>query len=173
MMDHKAFLFDWSAFEAELLPPIETALTLDDASGLVQFITANLTVLRDPYEGEPLAIGWHNLLSTGDVQQCADFALTKYYDPTADIGLGESWITLHELIGREIAAPISPLLGRTIGPKGHPFDPGRMGSYFQDPQDVRRSRGAIESLPPIRGIDKAIRMLDAAIVGRRGLYITF
>src|SRR5262245_21828213 len=137
MMEHKAFLFAYEPFDAELRPLLEDDLRNHNYRKVRAFALANLDTPRDPYEGEPLRADWESLIETRDTHQYGDFALTKYYDPIADIGLGQSWEGLQELIEGEV--PRSPLLGSTIGPIGEPFDPGKMGSYFQNPGDVTRN----------------------------------
>src|ERR1051326_1231389 len=98
MMEHKAFLFDYDAFDGELRAILEGALLSGACGGLVSFINANLGDLRDPYEGEPLGADWETMIETQDAHQYGDFALTKYYDPTADMGLGGAWDNIQELI---------------------------------------------------------------------------
>ena len=83
----------------------------------MSFINANLGDLRDPYEGEPLGADWESLIETGDAHQYGDVALTKYYDPLADIGLGASWERVQELVANDPTLMESPILGSTIGPK--------------------------------------------------------
>ncbi len=128
-MHHKAYAFKWAAFEQELLPIVERALGNDDAAELARFISENQAFLQDPYEGEPLPRDWRAKLEVGDVQELADIALTRYYDPSADSGLGHDWVR----ISHASAGIAGALLGQTIGPDRNPFDPGRMGRTFSDP----------------------------------------
>ncbi len=176
MMDHKAFLFDYDSFERELRGILEDALRSGDNSGLVAFINANLGDLRDPYEGEPLGADWVAMIETQDPHQYGDFALTKYYNPTADIGLGVAWESLQELIASDPLLTESPVLGSTIGPKNNLFDPGKMGSYFQNAQQVRQSLRYVLGLAKkeqVKDLDRAIQMLQEAADASTGLYITF
>jgi hypothetical protein len=168
-MCHKAFAFDWMSFERELLPILLSALEANETAGLTAFIESNIGTLSDPYEGETLTEDWQSLLENQDVQELGDFALTRYYDPSDDCGLGDDWITLNA----SLSAPAqAALLGSPLGPETNRFDPGRMGSYFQTPADVRRSRASLRPLKaaPIR-LYKSL--LDRC--GRRGLgvYVTF
>lgn len=176
MMEHKAFLFDSDLFDEELRPTIEAALSTGDCGPLVTFVRDNLDVLVDPYEGEPLAPGWDFRLETKDAHTYGDFALTKYYDPTADIGLGAAWEGLQELILNDPDIVRSPILGATIGPEGSPFDPGRLGAYFQSPSQAaanhRRLRDLARESPSDVVVD-AVRMLGLAVQTGKGLYITF
>src|SRR4051794_23851626 len=100
-MEHKAFVFDWTAFALELLTPIVQALSEDDIRPLKAFVEAHRTELTDPYEGEPLPEEWRSLLETGDTQELADFALTRYYRPTDDHGIGSAWSEISDELTQE------------------------------------------------------------------------
>jgi len=176
MMDHKAFLFDSERFHEELRPTIEAALSSGDCAPLADFIRDNLEVLTDPYEGEPLTSDWGSLLETQDAHHYGDFALTKYYDPTADIGLGAAWVAFQEILADDPEIVTSPILGVTIGPDDDPFDPGKMGSYFQSPSQVAANYRHLQDLSrdsPSDVVADAIRMLELAMQAGKGLYITF
>jgi hypothetical protein len=176
MMEHKAFLFDYDSFERELRAILEDALRSGDHSGLVSFINANLGDLRDPYEGEPLGADWEAMIETQDPHQYGDFALTKYYNPTADIGLGAAWENLQELIANDPLLTESPILGSTIGLKDDPFDPGKMGSYLQSAQQVRQNQRYLANLAKkerAEVLNRAIQMLQEAVDANTGLYVTF
>jgi hypothetical protein len=176
MMEHKAFLFDYDSFERDLRAILEYALLSGDYSGLVSFINANLGDLRDPYEGEPLGADWESMIEGQDSHQYGDFALTKYYNPTADIGLGAAWEDLQQLIASDPHLTESPILGSTIGLMDEPFDPGRMGSYFQRAAHVRQGHRYLLKLArkqPSEDLNRAIKMLQKAADAGMGLYITF
>lgn len=176
MMEHKAFLFDSDRFDEELRPTIEAALSTGDCGPLVHFICDNLDALTDPYEGEPLAPGWDSLLETKDAHTYGDFALTKYYDPTADIGLGAAWEGLQGLIANDPDIVTSPILGAAIGPEDSPFDPGKMGAYFQGPSQVTANYRHLLDLArgsPSDVVADGVGMLGGAVRARKGLYITF
>src|SRR4051794_21853672 len=128
-MSHKAFVFDWGAFHKELAPFLIEALENGDPTRLVEFGDRHRHSLRDPYEGECLGEKWSERLEVGDVQEVADFVLTRYYDATEDRGLSQAWLELESLLDAEQRLA---LLGRPFGPEEMLFDPGRMGSYFQD-----------------------------------------
>src|SRR5690349_15161787 len=90
-MEHKAFVFDWESFLQELSELLFSALVSDDTTRLKAWINSNVADLKDPYEGEPLTKDWEDTLDVKDAHQYGDFALTKYYDPARDIGLGHEW----------------------------------------------------------------------------------
>lgn len=176
MMEHKAFVFDFEAFDRELRPILEAALHSGDPAGAVAFIAANLHDLLDPYEGEPLPDDWESTIEVPDVHQYGDFALTKYYDPAADIGLGAEWMDLQDRLAASPDGVESPLLGFVIGPRHAPFDPGKMGSYFRSAAQVRRDLELL-STPAEIGEDanrlRCGRMLEQAVQVGKGLYVTF
>lgn len=176
MMEHKAFLFDYDSFDRELRAILEDGLRTGDHHVLVSFINSNLRNLCDPYEGEPLGTDWEAMIETLDSHQYGDFALTKYYKPTDDIGLGAAWENLQELISNDPLLTESPILGSTIGPKDAPFDPGKMGSYFQGVQQVRQNRRYLLNLAKknrTQDLKNAIQMLQGAENVGTGLYVTF
>jgi hypothetical protein len=143
-MSHKAFAFDWDRFFAELLVPLTEALGANDPAGLHRFIEQNRSHLRDPYEGLPLPEDWSQRLETGSVHELGDYALTRYYDPQSDLGLGEIWLTLTESISADAQAA---LLGSPVGPAANPFDPGRLGSYFPHSSRGLRRGGTASAIP--------------------------
>ncbi len=170
-MEHKAFVFRYDEFERELRPLLEDALARDSVEGLVAFIKADPASFRDPYEGDPLTDNWEDLLETKDVHQYGDFALTKYYNPSADIGLGQSWVTTQELLERNLGTS-APVLGRAIEFRDRVFDPGKMGSYFQSEQDVRHNLAAVEGMAG-RDLESLAALLRKAADDGAGLYVTF
>lgn len=175
MMEHKAFLFDYESFERELCPALVHALATGETRRLESFISTNLDALRDPYEGEPLDADWASLIEVKDAHQYGDLALTKYYSPTADIGLGSAWERVQGL--PEIASRAeSPILGTIIGSGDASFDPGRMGSYFQSARIVREHYEYMLGLAKdahSADLDEAVEMLAEAAKKNAGLYVTF
>jgi hypothetical protein len=137
MMEHKAFIFDYDSFSRELKPILETALQSGNSERLIVFIEANHAQLKDPYEGEPLDENWMETIDSQDPHQFGDFALTKYYDPANDTGLGADWQRVQDILPQDLTE--SPILGTPLGPKGNLFDPGKMGSYFQANDQVSRN----------------------------------
>jgi hypothetical protein len=176
MMQHKAFLFDYAAFDRELRPLLEGALYSGSTRELLSFLESNLHRLRDPYEGEPLNAEWHTLIQTPDIHHYGDFALTKYYDPTADIGLGTAWEEVQESLARDSRLATSPILGRTVGPDNDPLDPGKMGAYFQSPELVHANWLYLSHFAkkhPSDSLNKAVQMLHQATQAKKGLFVTF
>ncbi|MEW4453011.1 hypothetical protein AB1L30_10065 [Bremerella sp. JC817] len=174
MMEHKAFIFKYDLFEAELLPILRDALQGHECNELVSFIRQNFDFLSDPYEGEPLRSSWDSMIETRDTHQFGDFALTKYYDPADDIGLGTMWETVQKYVPDNRA--MSPILGSFIGTNEAPFDPGMLGSYFQSHEQVTESRRFLNLLARERfssELIEAFDMLDRAYQSQEGLYVTF
>jgi len=175
-MEHKAFLFDYDSFDRELRSILEDALGSGDSARLRSYIISNLHRLKDPYEGYALSGEWESLIESHNAHQYGDFALTKYYRPTSDIGLGRSWEHVQELIASDLTLTESPILGATVGPRGNPFDPGGMGSYFQSSPSVRQHLEYLSGLAKNvkdDGLLKAMQMLNEAAKVDSGLYITF
>jgi hypothetical protein len=87
-LSHRAFIFDHHLFQRELRPILEAALTSGAVAPLRQFIEENLPYLKDPNDGAPLEEGWEQHLEVRDVDQYGDVALTKYYSPDLNGGIG-------------------------------------------------------------------------------------
>lgn len=168
-MSHKAFLFDWKEFQQELAPLLASSLKRNDPVELVAFANDYLDELKDPYEGEPIAENWLEQMENGDIQEVADFVLTKYYDPTSDAGLGDLWLQ----IDGQLEAPVrAALLGEPFGPLQQPFDPGRMGTYFQTPEACEWSLEILRSCNRDE-FAEFIGLLERGIRGGSGIYVTF
>jgi len=168
-MCHRAYAFDWARFEVELLDLLERALAAGDLGTLFAFVDEHRSRCRDPYEGEPLSAEWRGRLETDGIQELADFALTKYYDPSDDCGVQELWTHIdNELPDNARAA----LLGFVIGPLDRRFDPGKMGSYFQTPSMVRSS---LLTLAPYNcaELQKYLSLLSRTAETGVGMYVTF
>lgn len=170
MMEHKAFIFDYDSFSRELKPILETALQSGNSDRLIEFIEANRAQLKDPYEGEPLDENWMDAIASQDPHQFGDFALTKYYDPANDTGLGADWQRVQDILPQDLTE--SPILGTPLGPI---FDPGKMGSYFQANDQVSRNIEYLKALSNSKdeAVVSAAQMLEAARNARKGLYVTF
>jgi hypothetical protein len=171
-MDHKAFVFDDDAFRSELRGLLERALQHGDIAPLRAFIETHRGELSDPYEGAPLDRDWESQVEIKDAHQYGDFALTKYYEPADDVGLGADWQALGEGLCSHGFSEHA-LLGTPLAS----FDPGKQGSYFQSPATVRENLRRVEELiatkPALAGQLAALRsMLDAAARRAMGLYIT-
>jgi hypothetical protein len=177
-MEHKAFAFDYEAFEQELAPLLREALQTGATGELVAFIEANRDTLTDPYEGEPLGADWQTMVDPPDAHQYGDFALTKFYDPQDDLGLGADWEAVQALLQAEVPGGAAFVLGRPFGPPGSYFDPGKMGAYFQSAREVQEHRRQIQALverkPELSSqIEVAIAMFDQLAAGGHGAYVTF
>lgn len=168
-MSHKAFAFDWIGFDRELAPTLALALKEDATAPLEAFIDDHLDDLCDPYEGEPLLIDWRALLSVGDVQEVSDFALTKYYRLVEDFGVGDNWLDLSTDLSE---SQQRALLGEPFGEKGHLFDPGRMGAYFQSPERVAEALRLLQVSGDER-LEQFIGRLSEVVAAKKGLYVTF
>jgi hypothetical protein len=168
-MEHKAYVFDWVAFEGELAPVLYAALATGECDALAAFVCAHRGQLTDPNDGEPLPEDWRKLVETWDAHQLGDLALTKYYRAADVDGLSYDWVELDDRAPPAVAAA---LLGEPFGPKQNCFDPGKYGSYFQTPERARESLAALgrvrwPELRPYRTI------LKEAARQRRGVYVTF
>jgi hypothetical protein len=170
-LSHKAFAFDWSAFEFDLHPLLEAALESNDPTELEAFIDEHRKALTDPYEGNPLPKNWRAMLENRDVHEYGDYALTRFYDPSDDCGLVEFWAEVSErLPGRAADA----LLGFPIGPRGRLFDPGRLGSYFQTPTQVKKSLATLRPRTnKLEELRPFVELLEQCAAEGLGVFVTF
>jgi hypothetical protein len=168
-MSHKAYAFDWRGFELDLLPLLEDALLADDSAQLETFIDDHREALTDPYEGEPLSDDWRAALENRDVHEYGDYALTRFYDPADDLGIAEEWLKVSERLPRPAA---NALLGFPVGPPKRLFDPGRQGSYFQTPAQVRESLAILKPLG-VPELDPFVKLMERCAAEGCGVYITF
>lgn len=175
-MTHRAFAFDYAAFAAELREIVVRALESKDPQELARWIDAERANLTDPYEGEPLADSWRDLLEVGDVHEHGDFALTKYYDGDLDIGLDEAFEDIADLL-EESGSSGALTLGEPLGPEEACFDPGRQGTYFQTEEEVASAFAELDGLlarePALREpLAPLAGMLGQATRQKKGLYVT-
>lgn len=178
-LEHKAFIFDSDKFCEELKPLLESCLASGDVDQVREFVIINNSSLKDPYEGKPLEYDWEDMIEDKDVHQYGDFALTKYYTPSLDMGLGYDWEDVQKIFSGVSGLRYSPVLGEPLGTESEYFDPGKSGSYFQSYNQ------AIESLKIANKLDSSISgdlrelfkeykdLLERAVSERKGLYITF
>ncbi|WP_413280587.1 hypothetical protein [Floridanema evergladense] len=176
-MEHKAFVFDYDAFTSEFSSTLETALITNNTEKLVSFIEQNIDFLKDPYEGEPLDNNWQSMLEIDDPQQCGDFAITKFYDPQNDVGLGYSWEKIQNILKEEFGIPWI-IFGDSFVANKNYFDPGKMGSYFQSPTLVKQNLSLIKDLLEQKPqyfsvLEGVIKMLQNALAQNLGLYVAF
>src|SRR5262245_62121374 len=120
-MSHKAFGFDWNAFDRDLAVILLAALDSEDGTELAEFIDQEREQLTDPYNGYPLPEDWRSVLEAGDLQELADFALTRCYRVREDHGIGSGWLGVSETLS---AAQSAALLGAPFGIGDRMFDPG-------------------------------------------------
>lgn len=168
-MSHKAYAFDWRRFEFDLYPLVEDALAANDPAVLEAFIEAHRHALTDPYEGQPLPEDWRAVLENRDVHEYGDYALTRFYDPADECGIAEDWA---EISHRLPTVAVDALHGFSIGPPDRLFDPGRYGSYFQTPDQVRESLAALTPLG-LPELARFVELLERCVADGRGVYITF
>ena len=168
-MCHKAFVFDWIAFERAFRSTLEDAIRDSDQKALADYIERHRAECRDPYEGDPLPEDWTGLLEVGDAQELADFALTRYYSPAEDFGVGELWPQVDSELPEDARRA---LLGFAIGSTTSLFDPGRTGSYFQTPEMVGDSLSILANYSH-EETATYLQLLRQAIEGGFGVYVTF
>lgn len=177
-MNHQAFVFDYNAFIKELSNVLENALRTNESHELIEFIEKNISSLKDPIEGDTLDLHWRKTIDTEDISQYGDLAITKYYEPKRNIGMGYEWMLLSDLLLEKFTRDDSLLLGMPFGPSENYFNPGLMGSYFQSPEQVQWnaeilktfSKEQLELFPQLVLLK---RMFLQALALKKGLYITF
>jgi hypothetical protein len=176
-MEHKAYSFNYDEFTATLAPILFAALANGDVQPLMRYIEENREHLTDPYEGDPLDAQWTEHIEPMDAHQLGDFALTRFYSPREDIGLGYTWEASLEDVRREVDENAEAIvLGEPFGPSSHPFDPGKMGSYFQSWESVHRRRAAVAQV--LKGhhsdtVADVAHLLSRPDDARLGLYVTY
>lgn len=169
-LEHKAFEFDWQFFKADFLAILHNALASNDVVLLHSYIEENVRFLVDPYEGEPLNLDWRmQIENVHDVHTLGDFAITRFYDPSKDCGIGSAWLDCGDCFtnSSQIA-----LLDQTVGPSFNPFDPGKMGSYFQSPDEVSQSFELL-SKSDNSLMTEYLSFLRSCLARQSGLYVTF
>lgn len=177
--EHKAFIFDFDSFDSELRPLLENSLRSGNIEPLRCFIISNRKLLVDPYEGDALDDDWEDMIEDKDAHQYGDFALTKYYSPKDDQGLGVKWADLQEIISNRGKLNISPFLGAPVGVDDEFFDPGKMGSYFQTTNEVSESLKKIQEIKGeladnlLEDLEKYESFLGQTSLVGKGVYVTF
>lgn len=96
-MGHKAFVFDTQTFH-KMIEPIMAA-SVNNPETARQFICEHLDLLQSPYTGETLDEDWENESDKLTLQVYFDILLTACYDAEDDMGLGELWDAVNEVIG--------------------------------------------------------------------------
>lgn len=189
-MEHKSFLFNTSAFTKELSEIILTAGETDNEKLLITFINQNLNDLKSPYSGEELTAEWVEELETEDIQELADFAMTKYYNPDEELGLSYSWELLLESFD-ELDLKFNNeyyILGKSLDSENFTLDPGRMGLGFIDSQQISSIHKELISLKQnfinifetesldkevIQAYEELIEIYEEAKESNCGLLMTF
>jgi hypothetical protein len=153
-ISHKAWLFDHAAFEAELALVLRMALQTDEPEALAAFLDRHHAALTDLETEEALPADWATGREEADVQALADLALTKFYTPSDERGLGEGFDALHAYLGavpgmRPLRAAL--ICGKLFGPKGRRLDPGCMGTGLLSPAEVTSLLACLETTdwPPV------------------------
>ncbi len=178
-MSHKAFVFDYNSFSSQFLGILLESLEKINKEKLIDFIQQNIENIQHPDEGLSVDSLWQNLIKVGDVQEYADFALTKFYYSDDDIGLDYEWQDVEKILNEEFLLDSNLiLLGRTICFADNCFDPGRMGSYFQSFDEVQENlkiiKKYLEQKPEfLNSLQVLIGMFQNAVIKQQGLYITF
>lgn len=189
-MEHKSFLFNTSAFTKELSEIILTAGETDNEKLLISFINQNLNDLKSPYSGEELTVEWIEELETEDIQELADFAMTKYYNPDEELGLSYSWELLLESFD-ELDLKFNNeyyILGKSLDSENFTLDPGRMGLGFIESQQISSIHKELISLKQnfinifetesldkevIQAYEELIEIYEEAKESNCGLLMTF
>ena len=171
-MCHKAYALDNPLFSRELAPVLFHALATGDISDLSSFVDTDAKALTFPWDGSPLPEDWLSVLQAGDPHEIGDLALTKYYDVDDDCGLQEHWIEIDDQLSDAARPPDLASWARLSGRPENLFDPGRLGSYFQDPSEVVRSRDVVRTLSSF-DLSRFLALLEGAARSGRGLYVTF
>lgn len=178
-LEHKVFIFDSERFGKELKPLLESCLLSGNVDQVRAFVLSNKSSLTDPYEGEPLEDDWEGMIEDKDVHQYGDFALTKYYSPTLDMGLGDDWENLQKIFSGVPGVKFSPVLGEPLGAERDYFDPGKLGSYFQSYTQVVESLKIVNQLDGTdlgemqRLFNDYKDLFQQAVTEHKGLYVTF
>jgi hypothetical protein len=74
--------------------------------------------------------------------------------------------------------PLNIILGYSFGPDNNYFDPGRMGAFFQSPEQVKNHlqilQNFIEQKPDFAiKLKDLLSMLEQAEASEKGFYTTF
>jgi hypothetical protein len=162
---HKAFVFDEAAFRRDLAPLLDR----HDDTALEHFIDDHRGRLRSPRTGAALEQGWRDDTAYDGFGRRAALALTAYYDPTANIGLGS-------------AASKCRFGLIDLYPEGRVFvGGGALGTpegHYQSASYVAESVAILERLRadfPLKAeiIDPVLTMLGAAAQAQQGLFLLF
>ena len=137
-MIHKAYCFDTKAFDNDLREIITKCVDGNNLSELRSFICDNVEFLSSPYSFDALDEDWQDELENGEIQELSDFALTRYYDVSDDIGLEESWNSLLESLKaiKMLNDYSYYVIGEEFSVGDFCLDPGGMGLGFVDVNEI-------------------------------------
>ena len=174
-MEHHAFVFDYDAFFAELMPVLKSTLSLQNVEPLQDFIDSNVRHLASPLDGTPLDALWRDALLRPDIDDYGALALTRFYSPVDDVGLLAEWDDLWDFLEQYGLAEImlgTPLSRGLVG-----FYPSGDYSYLQSPEQVTDNLKRLEelykdNLEIDNEIDELVTMFQRAARALKGLYIT-
>ena len=168
-MSHKAFGFRHRDFTLELLPILESP-SMGRSQRLLAYARAHSDAIREPDTGESVDV---EELDTSDQDFIVEVCLTRFYDPNADVGLGDAYLDVDRRL-RSLAPQAAGLLaGPPLLINGVPFDPGKMGTFLLDEDALARQEEVLRSLPTTLPFgDTLARMLKEGTTAG-GLLITF
>lgn len=189
-MNHKSFLFNTSDFSKELSEIILNAGNTGNEDLLISFINENLEHLKSPYSGEELFEDWTEELENENIQELADFAMTKYYNPDEELGLSHNWDSLLQSFDKldlKFNADYY-ILGKSLKFNNFTLDPGMMGLGFISSDHISSMYLELLNLKPrfidifetndldselINSFEKLIKMYKGANEAECGLLMTF
>jgi len=154
-IEHKAWLLNYELFSDELADILFHALDFGETQILEGFIDQYHGSMTDLWTWKPLRQDWQEVLrkrlGTLDVLSLGDIALTRYYDPTDDVGLSYGFDALGKYLNsvadlRHIADAL--IGGYWFGPKGKRFDPGGMGTGFVSLEQAREHLALLAETRP-------------------------
>jgi hypothetical protein len=177
-MVHKAYVFDFEPFEQELMPLLEQAVAGGGVEPLLPFLDQHRSELQWT-RTIPLPQDLHAWCRQAGPQEVGGLALTAYYDVKENIGIGADWWSAQDTLARLGEDP-DILCGWVLQKSGALFDPGGLGSYFQDVFDALTNRDGLNNFlkdHPDRAplFERARRMFQRALrTGKgKGLYVWF
>lgn len=142
-MEHKAFVFDTETFHAEIEPVMRDSVKNPDVAR--RYICEHHDRLQSPYTGEMLEEDWEEEFDEPTLQVYFDILLTACYDAEEDLGLGELWDAVNEVVeGLDLfEEPQIAVLGREVVVEGVRVDPGMMGLGLVESQEVSDIRNKL------------------------------
>ena len=90
-MSHKAYSLDYHLFDPQF------------HQKLIEFMKTNINAIEDPDEGLPFERSWQTTMEIDDIQDYADIALTKFYNPAEDISLNYEWLRVVKIVNEELS----------------------------------------------------------------------